>query len=48
MAVPVFQVTASVVIALFLLRVLQRLLSSSTNGVAQSIEAGLSFLLSGN
>ena len=45
MAVPVLQVTASVVIALFLLRLAQRLLSNSQSGVAQGVEGGLAFLL---
>lgn len=45
MAVPVLQVTASVVIALFLLRLAQRLLSQANGGVAQGVEGGLEFLL---
>lgn len=45
MAVPVLQVTASVVIALFLLQVARRLLASSNSGIAQGVEGGLDFLL---
>lgn len=45
MAVPVLQVTASVVIALFLLRLAQRLLAGSQSSVAQGVEGGLEFLL---
>jgi len=45
MAVPVLQVTASVVIALFLLRLSQRLLENSQSGVAQGARGGLEFLL---
>ena len=44
-AVPVFQVTASVVIALFLLQVARRLLANSNSGIAQGIEGGLDLLL---
>ena len=47
MAVPVLQVTASVVIALFLLQLLRRLLSRSQSGLGQGVEAGLDFLLAG-
>lgn len=47
MAIPVIQVTASVVIALFLLQLVRRLLSGSSNGIANGIEGGLTFLLSG-
>jgi hypothetical protein len=45
MAVPVLQVTASVVIALFLLQLVRRLLGNSTNGIAKGVEGGLDFLL---
>lgn len=45
MAVPVLQVTASVVIALFLLQLTRRLLASSNSGVAQGLQGGLDFLL---
>lgn len=45
MAVPVLQVTASVVIALFLLQLARRLLGNSTNGVAKGLEGGLDFIL---
>ena len=47
MAIPVLQVTASVVIALFLLRIVQRLLHGSNNGVANGVEGGLTFLIGG-
>ena len=46
-SVAVFQVTASVVIALFLLQLLRRLLSRSSNGLAAGVEGGLDFLLAG-
>lgn len=45
MAVPVLQVTMSVVIALFLLQLVRRLLSSSHGSLAQGVEGGLDFLL---
>lgn len=45
MAVATFQVTASVVIALFLLQLLKRLTASSNNGLAQGVNGGLTFLL---
>jgi hypothetical protein len=45
MAVPVLQVTASVVIALFLLQLVRRLLANSSSGVAKGVEGGLDFLL---
>ena len=47
MAVPVLQVTASVVIALFLLQLARRLLGRSNNTIAQGISGGLDFVLSG-
>jgi hypothetical protein len=43
--VPVLQVTASVVIALFLLQLARRLSAGSQNPIAQGISGGLSFLL---
>lgn len=45
MAVPVLQVTASVVIALFLLRLAQKLLNQSTSGIGRGVGGGLDFLL---
>ncbi len=45
MVVPVVQVTASVVIALFLLQLSRRLLTNSRSGLAQGVEGGLDFLL---
>ena len=45
LAVPVLQVTASVVIALFLLQLSRKLLSNSQNGIAKGVEGGLDFIL---
>lgn len=45
MAIPVVQVTASVVLALFLLQLAKRLLSNRSNPIAQGVEGGLEFLL---
>lgn len=45
--VPILQVTASVVIALFLLQLLRRLLAESQNGLAKGVSAGLDFILNG-
>ena len=45
MAVPVLQVTFSVVIALFLLQLLRRLTANSQNGIAKGLAGGLDFLL---
>ena len=45
MAVAALQVTMGVVIALFLLQLARRMLSSRTNPIAQGIEGGLDFLL---
>ena len=45
MAVPVLQVTASVIIALFLLQLVRRAAAQSQNGLAQSVSGGLDFLL---
>lgn len=47
MAIPVVQVTASVVIALFLLQLVRSLLANSESGIAKGIEGGLSFLFRG-
>ena len=46
-ATPVFQVTASVVIALFVLQVLRRVTATATNPVVQGVNGGLNFLFSG-
>jgi hypothetical protein len=46
-ATPVFQVTASVVIALFVLQVLRRVSANRDNAVLQGINGGLNFLFSG-
>ena len=42
--VPVVQVTASVIIALFLLQVVRHLAASSDNSAAQGLADGISFL----
>jgi hypothetical protein len=44
---PVLQVTASVVIALFLLQVARRLTAQSQNPIAVGVHDGLTFLVSG-
>jgi hypothetical protein len=46
-ATPVLQVTASVVIALFLLQVGRRLTAQSQNPIAVGVHDGLTFLVSG-
>lgn len=43
-AVPVLQVTASVVIALFVLQVIRHLTADSTNPIAQGTSDAISFL----
>lgn len=43
--VPVLHTTFSVIIALFLLRVLQHLVSGRNNSFAQGVNGGLSYLL---
>lgn len=43
-AVPVLQVTAAVVIALFVLQVVKRLAADSSNPIAQGTADGISFL----
>ena len=43
-AVPVFQVTLAVIIALFVIQVVRRLAASSSNPAAQAVNDGLSFL----
>lgn len=45
-AVPVFQVTLAVIIALFVLQVVRRLAAQSSNGVAQGVADGIGFLTS--
>ena len=45
-AVPVFQVTAGVIVALFLIQVARRLTSQSSNPIAVGVNDGLSFLTS--
>jgi len=42
--IPVLQVTASVVIALFILQVVRHLAASSTNPIASGLSDGISFL----
>ena len=44
-AVPVLQTTLSVVIALFLLRVLQHVTAGRSNPIAQGVNGGLAYLL---
>jgi len=46
-ATPVLQVTASVVIALFLIQVGRRLAAQSQNPIAVGVHDGLTFLVSG-
>ena len=43
-AVPVLQVTAGVVIALFVLQVVKRVSASSSNPIAVGLTDGISFL----
>lgn len=43
-AVPVLQVTAAVVIALFVLQVVRRLAAGSSNAVASGLADGIGFL----
>ena len=43
-AVPVFQVTLAVVIALFVIQVVRRLSAQSSNPIAQGLADGLGFL----
>lgn len=43
-AVPVFQVTAAVVIALFVLQVVKRVSAQSQNPIAVGLTDGISFL----
>jgi hypothetical protein len=43
-ATPVFQVTASVVIALFVLQVLRHLTANKNNSIVTGINGGLNFL----
>lgn len=45
-ATPVLQVTASVVIALFLLQMAKRLTAQSQNPIAQGVHDGIAFLTS--
>ena len=47
LTVPIVQVTASVIVALFLLQLSRRLLADSENGVAKGVSAGLDFILNG-
>lgn len=47
LTVPVVQVTASVVIALFLLQLLRRLLTDSQSSIGKGISGGLDFILNG-
>jgi len=46
-ATPVLHVTASVVIALFLIQVGRRLVAQSQNPIAVGVHDGLTFLVSG-
>jgi hypothetical protein len=43
-AVPVLQVTASVIIALFILQVVRHLAASSSSPIASGVADGISFL----
>ena len=43
-AVPVFQVTLAVIVALFVLQVVRRLAAQSQNPLAQGVSDGLGFL----
>ncbi len=43
-AIPVVQVTASVVIALFVLQVVRHLAAGSDNSLAQGLSDGITFL----
>ena len=45
-AVPVFQVTLAVIIALFVLQVIRRLSAQSSNPIAQGVSDGIGFLTS--
>lgn len=45
-AVPVFQVTLAVIIALFVLQVVRRLAAQSSNPIAQGLSEGVGFLTS--
>ena len=45
-AVPVFQVTLAVIIALFVLQVVRRLSAQSSNAALQSVSDGIGFLTS--
>ncbi len=45
-ATPVLQVTAGVIIALFLIQVARRITASSTNPIAVGVNDGLTFLTS--
>lgn len=42
--IPVVQVTASVIIALFILQVVRHLASDSNNALAQGVSDGITFL----
>jgi len=44
-AIPVLQVTAGVIVALFLLQVTRRLTAQSSNPIAVGVNDGLSFLV---
>lgn len=46
-ATPVAQVTASVIIALFLIQVARRVTADATNPILVGVNDGLSFLISG-
>lgn len=43
-AVPVFQVTLAVIVALFVIQVVRRVAASSASPAAQAVNDGLSFL----
>jgi len=44
-AVPVFQVTLGVIVALFVIQMVRRLSAQSQNTLAQSVADGLGFLV---
>ena len=46
-ATPVFQVTAGVVIALFLIQVARAITANRQNPIVQGVNGGLTFLVSG-
>lgn len=45
-AVPVFQVTAAVIVALFVIQIVRRLTAGASNPIVVGVNDGLSFLTS--